>query len=154
MGKIIINNESLSKELEDLKEEIERLNLEKKRLMKIEEKYDQFLTNSKQPIVIHIDGTIVYGNKSASELFEEDSPTSIIGKSVFKYLHQDTKDLVNKRIKNVYETEKTMPLKEEKVYTNKGKLIQVAVAGHLTKYNGKNAVILYIHDIQSGSGIK
>ena len=133
---------------------IEKIQVEKckmhrieRELVESEERYRRLFELSPDAICIHSEGKIVFANPAIERLYDVDNPKGIIGKNVIDFVHPHYRDIVNLRIKHIYEGGISTPFIEEKFVKKNGEVIEVEVATTSFLYNNKPAVQVVARDI-------
>jgi PAS domain S-box-containing protein len=112
-----------------------------------EERYRNLSENSPTPIVVHIDGKIVYVNPAAIKLYGAKSPQEIINKEILSFIHPNFREQAEKRIRMVNREKITMGLVSEKIVQLDGTIIDVEVSAVPVDYFDQDAVLALINDI-------
>jgi len=112
-----------------------------------EQRYRNLAENSPIPIVVHCEGVFKFANRAAVELIGGSSKKDIVGKSYLKFVHPDYKQIVKKRVQNIYQKKGNRTLMEEKFIRLDGQVIDVEVGATMINYKGKPASQVVIRDI-------
>lgn len=111
-----------------------------------EENYRNLIESTPNPVVVHVDGRIVYANKAARYFAEGDSSSDYIGKSVYSYVHKDS---VKKARENALFTQNTgqpTPVGEQKYINAAGEIRHVESRGVPIIYEGQKAIMVSFVD--------
>ena len=91
-----------------------------------EERYRCLIGQSFDAVVIHKEGKIAVANEVALTLAGAQSPADLIGRSIYDFIHPDSKKIVEERIALLENTE-TLPRVREKFIRPDGKILHVEV---------------------------
>ena len=116
-------------------------------LKESEIKYRGLVENSPDAIAIYVEGKIVFVNNECLRLMAAETSDELIGKSVLKFVHSDSRALVAERMKKVVSEGTVLPLAEEKFVRLDGSEVEVEVKAMSTRFGNKFAVQLIIWDI-------
>jgi two-component system, sporulation sensor kinase A len=114
--------------------------------MESEDNYKIMVELSPEPIVVHVEGRIVFINRAGAELFAS-TPKRLIGKPIIEFVHPDYVDLAKSRIEQILIKRKQTELIEQKFVALDGKIINVEVRAKPIIYHGKRAALLLFRDI-------
>jgi two-component system sporulation sensor kinase A len=114
--------------------------------MESEDNYKIMVELSPEPIIVHIEGRIVFINQAGAELFAS-TPKRLIGKTVIEFVHPDYVDLALSRIEQILIKRKSTELIEQKFVDLDGKIIDIEVRASPITYHGKRAALLLCRDI-------
>ncbi|HUX53276.1 MAG TPA: PAS domain S-box protein [Williamwhitmania sp.] len=120
--------------------------------------YESALRNSEQrfralvesfpdPIVLYINGKIIFINDSGLNFLRASSPDQVLGRSVLDFVHPDSHELSKERIRIVSQEHKLAPLVETKFVRLDGNIADVEVVTIPTIYDGKPALATIVHDV-------
>jgi two-component system cell cycle sensor histidine kinase/response regulator CckA len=116
-------------------------------LRESEERYRSLVEMSPDGIVVHSEGRLVFANTAAVELLGAADRESVIGRSIFDFVHQDYHSRVKERIRAMKEGANGSPLIEEKFIRLDGTVVDVEVVAIPFTYNSQPAVQVVIRDI-------
>ncbi len=116
-------------------------------LRESEERYRRLVELSPEAIVIHTGGKFVYINPAAQRLWGAASPDELIGKPILDVVHPNSRDMAQRRIREVEELGSATELNEQKHVKLNGEVIDVEVTGIPFVYRGQPAVQAVIRDI-------
>lgn len=143
--------EQLVHELAAMRQRIAEIESNYKRaeeaLRESEERYRQLVEQPFDGVFIRSQDKILFMNKAGARMLGTEDPSQFVGKSVLDFLHPDYHEFVRKRVQEVYETGKFVPLVEEKFIRFDGKVIDVEVAATAFTYGGSPAVQVIFRDI-------
>lgn len=116
-------------------------------LRESEERYRQVVERFPEMVSILQDGKIEYINPSGVKLFRGTSPDDLVGRPVMDLVHPDSRDLAEKRLRDLMEEGKETPQEEAKFLRLDGTVVDVEVFAISTAYRGRPAVLGIIKDI-------
>lgn len=91
-----------------------RLGMVERERARLDGDLQTLLNASPDPIAIHRDEAILFGNPGAVRRFGFASPEEMVGTSIFDLIHPDDHEAVRARIRRVMETGEPAPLQEER----------------------------------------
>ncbi len=97
--------------------------------------------------VIHSKGTILYANVEALRLFAAGNKNDFIGQPVLKFVHPDSRNVVEKRLYPSYSGGPYLPRQEEKLLDTRGNIFHTEVSGITITFKEKRAIAAFIWDI-------
>lgn len=120
--------------------------------------YESALRNSEQrfralvesfpdPIVLYINGIIIFINDSGLNFLRATSPDQVLGRSVLDFVHPDYHELSKERIRMTSEERKLAPLVETKFVRLDGNIADVEIVTIPIIYDGKPALATIAHDV-------
>ena len=112
-----------------------------------EERYRHVLERFPETISVLSDGKIVYVNPAGVKMFGASSPEELLGKSALDLVHPESRELGEKRLRDLFEKGKDTPLDEAKFLRLDGTAVDVEVCSIPTVYHGRPAVLGFIKDI-------
>jgi two-component system, NtrC family, sensor kinase len=92
----------------------ERLGVVERERARLEGDLQTLLNASPDPIAIHRDGAILFGNPGAARSFGFNSPAELIGTDIFALIHPDDQQAVRARVRHVLETGEPAQLRRER----------------------------------------
>lgn len=116
-------------------------------LRESEEKYRSLIEMNPDGIAIESEDKIVFVNPSALKIHGDASAQEVLGKSIWDFIHPDSKDLVKARLQQMADTGLSVPPAEQKWIKINGEIIEVEVEATPIKYGGKYAVQFVFRDI-------
>lgn len=131
---------------EEAKQLMEKRKLQEE-LIESEKHYRTVVDNSPDAIIIHCEGKIVFVNAAAVELAGASNQKDILSKPALDFVHPDERELISKRILEIFESGKTSQWIEERFLKLDGGLIYVEVVSTPIIYGGKPSLQVIIHDI-------
>lgn len=134
------NSDKSNEDIKQLKEQVAELT-------NAREQYRQLVEFSPEAVAIHAKGILLYVNKAALQMIGAKSASEVVGKSITQFVHPDFIELVKKRVKLLYETNKATPLIQEKFIRTDGTVIDVEVISRPINYDGQKAIQIAVRDI-------
>lgn len=116
-------------------------------LSESEKQYRSLIEQSPSAIFLHVDGQVVYANKTCLSLFHATEESQFVGENLFKFISEASLEMIKERLKTIYESKKPSKLAEFKIKTVDGLLLDVESTGSLTTFQGKNAIQSVMNDI-------
>lgn len=142
---------NLQKQLQEKNVELEQEIQERKQieesLRESKERYRGLVELSPDAIVVHQNGTMMYANPAAVQLFGAHDETDMLGVSIRTFVPPDFSAVVEERIRKMEEEREPVSLVEEKIVRVDGTKLDVEVAGVPITYEGQTASQLVIRDI-------
>lgn len=123
-----------------------RKNAEKE-LSHSEECYKTLTDVSPDSIAVIIDDKIVFANKASCKLLGATSTDEILGKEIFRFVHQDSMEIAKKRFYEVFVKRNPQDFTEEKIITLDGVVKDIEVGDVPIIYDNQPAVQLVVRDI-------
>jgi PAS domain S-box-containing protein len=111
-----------------------------------EERWRTLVESHPDPIHITVDGRYAYINPSGARLFGVDHPSDMIGRSVFDFVAEETKDRLQQRKAQLERGEATEPFEHTMVRLDGKERIVVARSIPIT-YKGQDAAQTVIRDV-------
>ncbi|MGE7761566.1 PAS domain-containing sensor histidine kinase [Peribacillus sp. NPDC097895] len=116
-------------------------------LKESEQRYRSLVEVSPEAIFVHRNGIIEYMNPMGAKMLGMDSVEDIIGKSVFQFVHPDSRESVKKRIEIMRDEHKAVDLLEQKFIRLDGQVFCGETLGLPINYNGYPAIQVFCRDI-------
>ena len=116
-------------------------------LRESEERYRTLVELSPDPIVVHINGTIVIVNTAAVQIFAAKSTEDLIGRSMIEVTHPDYRLSVQDRILQMPVEGKRAPITEDKFIRLDGTVFEAEVAAMTFLWQGKSAIQVVMRDV-------
>ena len=116
-------------------------------LLKGQDLYRAVVSASQTAIVIHTDGTIVFANKAARELFAAPDADSLPGKPVTDLVLADSREDIRRHLKQVEETPERISFLEKKITRLDGKAVHVEMTSTSMSYAGGRSVVTETRDV-------
>ena len=116
--------------------------------------YRMLIENSPDAIVIYAEGKIVLVNKSGLRGIAATNANELIGKPVIQFIHPDSLEFVEGRMKEFTKDGVVLPLAEEKFIRLDGSEVEVEINAMTIRIENKPAVQLIIRDITARKQIE
>ncbi|MBI5178400.1 MAG: PAS domain S-box protein [Nitrospinae bacterium] len=115
-------------------------------LRESEERFRRLVDSAPEPIVVHIDGIIVYANKTAVETSMAKSAEEFLGKNIRDFIHPDSRQAMLNMLERLEKGE--IPAREiHRYYRLDGFIADLEVSASPIMYHGKPAVITLARDV-------
>lgn len=98
-------------------------------------------------VFVHTNRKIVFSNTNFTKLMGIDNPSLLIGRNFTDFIHEDYSEIVEKRIRLIETTGKSVPILEEKFIKLDGSIIDVAVSTTPITFENKVACLVVVQDI-------
>jgi PAS domain S-box-containing protein len=98
------------------------------------------------PIVVHIQGKIIFANPSAEFFFMHEMKKGIVGSSLASIVHEDSREEIQKLISNGKEKTKSSEIKIKRL---DGSAVMLDVISLLVNYNGETTEMIIFSDISA-----
>ncbi len=118
-----------------------------KALQDSEERYRSVVELSPNAILIHKDGKIIFANPKAVELSGLKTLDEFIGRRISDFIHEDSREHIAQRIKEMQLTRAALDVSEEKFINVKGEIIFGLVAAVHFNIHGESGHLVVIQDI-------
>ena len=112
-----------------------------------EEKYRLLVEGSPDAIEIYVDGKVVYVNEAAIRLMQARDAGSLIGKSIFDFVHPSSREIVIRRMEQMAGERVPLPYAEEQFIRLDGTAVDVEVKAIPIQYQNAPGIQLIIRDI-------
>lgn len=123
------------------------LQLAKEKAEESDAKYSSIVNILPDGVIIHVNGIIVFANKTVLDILKIDSYSDIIGKNAIEFVHPDYRTLAIDRIKYSLHNGIISQYIEEVFVNSKGEEVNVLVCGLPFRYEGQNAMLTVFTDI-------
>ncbi|HBE78577.1 MAG TPA: hypothetical protein DDW65_12500 [Firmicutes bacterium] len=120
--------------------------VEENRLLEILDFYQGLVNNSPDAILVHRDGKCVFANPAAVKILATSSPKETIGKDIMEMVHPDYHQLVEQRLKQIYNGY-SLPPQEIKLIRSDGSWVNVETNETKTQYHAKPAIQFIMRDV-------
>lgn len=112
-----------------------------------EKRYRTLVELTPQPVLVHVEGRVVYVNAAAISLFNAANAGDLLGKTVAELVHPDSRVAQAERMAQIQATGGVPSVAEAQFLTVDGSAMDVQVQGTLIVYQGKPAIQVAIHDV-------
>jgi len=147
------NKRKKDNQLKILSTELEEKNSERsiieESLLKNKVCYDILFENSQNAIIIHIEGKILYANKSAARLLGYENPLKLNDESIYNYCSQNNITATKKMYLNIVNKKLSKITYEGSILNYKGDSIAVRNTSSFYIYEGRASVLTFLLDITS-----
>lgn len=126
--------------------EAKRKRAYEKILRQSEERYRGLIELSPDGILVHSQGKILFANPIFSRMIGVEKPSSLEGKSLLDFVHQDDRSIIENHIKKMSE-ERSTHYMEQKLVDIHGEVVDVEITEICCCYEGKNAILAIVRDI-------
>jgi PAS domain S-box-containing protein len=116
-------------------------------LRESEEKFRLLIENAPDAIYVHAGARFIYLNRAAVNLFGADRADQLIGSSIMDRFHPDYHGMVTKRLHDIYEERKELPIIEQPYLRLDGSLVPVEAHAVPITYNDGKAALTFVRDI-------
>jgi PAS domain S-box-containing protein len=132
---VTIQDVTYKKETEDL-------------LIESAQRYQRLMKFLPEPIVLSVEGLIIYANKSAMKLVEASRDQDVIGRSIFDFVHPEYHEAARAIIHQVMQTDEPSSFQERRLICTDGEVIEVELSSiRIHNYNGKMVTLTVIRDL-------
>ncbi len=132
---------------EELLQTNEELHKAKKIAEESEAKYKTMVSILPDGVIIHQNGTIVFGNDAAAKIMKSDSIQNLMGLPAINFVHPDYREIAIKRIKESTVNNIIAKTIEERFIGLDGEPIDVLVTAYPFQYEGKPSMMTVFTDI-------
>ncbi|MFN8486064.1 MAG: PAS domain S-box protein [Caldilineaceae bacterium] len=133
----------------DLLSEIHERQQTEQTLRESEERYRRLVELSFETILIHLDDKLIYVNPSGVKLLGAASGQALIGQSLLHFVHPDSIDAVQARLKQVKLETKGVPLAEGRLVQPDGVTVDIEMVTIPITYQGQTAMQTVVRDIRA-----
>jgi PAS domain S-box-containing protein len=116
-------------------------------LQESEGRYRAVVDWSPESLSVTHDGTILFVNPATVSMMGAASENDLVGKSIFDFVHPDSRSLARERIEINSACGGALPMAEEQLIKLDGTVIDVEIQGRSITYNGEPAMISSIRDV-------
>jgi diguanylate cyclase (GGDEF)-like protein/PAS domain S-box-containing protein len=112
-----------------------------------EEKFRLLIENAPDAIYVHADARFIYLNHAAVNLFGAETADQLIGSSIMDRYQSDYRGMITKRLHDLYEERKKLPIVEQVYLRLDGSSVPVEAHAVPITYNDNNAALTFVRDI-------
>lgn len=116
-------------------------------LLESERRYKELFDISPDPMVVHKDGTILFGNAAAAKFFRVGDPQALTGRQILDFIHPDFREEVFRRIESAQNGAISSDFAEVQFVRADGRTGYLESVAMPTKYEGENSVLSLGRDI-------
>jgi PAS domain S-box-containing protein len=132
---VIIQDVTYIKESEDL-------------LIESAQRYQRLVKFLPEPIIVSVNGLIIYANISALKLFKASRDQDVIGRSTFDFIHPEYHEASRAIIHQVMQTDEPISFQERRLICTDGEVIEVEISSiRIHNYMGKMVTLSVIRDL-------
>jgi len=132
---------------EILKAEIRDHQRTESALRESEERYRQLVHLSPRGIYVSVRGVVVFANEAGARIMGVAHPAELVGKSSVALVDSAHREIVEARLRTLYEKKEAVPLMEQSVTRPDGSIAYVEVAAAPINYEGQVASQVVVRDI-------
>ena len=119
-----------------------------------EQRYRGLVELSREAVLLHSEGTLVFVSEKAAVLFGAGSPEQLLGKPFLDFVHPDDRDTVTRRIGTLAAPDRSVPFFRNKLIRIDGTALNAEVAANACGYRNKPAVQLLVRDVAERSHLE
>ncbi len=127
--------------------DITERNRMERELRENERRYRTLVEMSPNPVVVHIDGEIVFANEAAVELVSAETAEDLVGTGIGRYLHSEDSEGFIETAKAIQRGEVSSTRELNQVHTLDGQLRWIQSTSRPIAYHGAPAVLSVIQDV-------
>lgn len=117
-------------------------------LIESAQRYQRLVKFLPEPIVVSVEGLIIYANISAMKLLKASRDQDVIGRSTFDFVHPEYHEASRAIMHQVLQTDEPFGFQERKLICTDGEIIEVEVSSiRIHNYMGKMATLTVIRDL-------
>jgi PAS domain S-box-containing protein len=117
-------------------------------LRESEERYRNLVEMLPEGLWVHRNGIILYVNPAMVRLLGASREEELLGRSIYDFVHPESRDSVRERTEEVQEKGVTVPLKEHKYISLDGSVVDVETLATAVPFHGERAVLAVYRDIR------
>ncbi|MEO6576577.1 MAG: PAS domain S-box protein, partial [Polyangiaceae bacterium] len=111
-----------------------------------EDEFHEILERTPDAVFIHRAARCVWVSKTFADLLGYDAPRALLGVSVLSFVDPHYRDLIAERLRLREHASESLPALEIPLLRNDGSLVDVAISGVPTMYDGQRATICFTRD--------
>ncbi|WP_373232407.1 PAS domain S-box protein [Cohnella sp.] len=117
-------------------------------LIESAQRYQALVKFLPEPIVVSVDGLILYANLSAMKMVKASRDQDVIGKSTFDFVHPEYHEASRAIMRDVLQTDEPFSFQDRKIICTDGEVIEVEISSiRIHNYMGKMATLSVIRDL-------
>lgn len=116
-------------------------------LRESEERYKSLVELLPEGVWVQRQGEILYVNPAMVRLLGASRPEDLLGKSIYQFVHPDSRASVEQRTEEILRDGTTVPLKEQRYITLDGSIVEVETSATAVPFGGQRAVLAVYRDI-------
>jgi len=112
-----------------------------------EERFRVLIENAPDAIYVHADARYIYLNAAAITLFGAETADQLIGSSIMDRFHPDYREMIAKRLLDLYGQQRKLPIVEQVYLRLDGSAVPVEAHAVPITYNDQKAALTFVRDI-------
>ena len=116
-------------------------------LRESEKRYRDLVELSPDAVAVHDGKKALFANPAAARILGMHDPAEAVGMEMTRFVHGESRALVDTRVRDMFQRGKTAPLVEEKFLRVDGSVVDVEVAAMPVTWHGKPAIQVAFRDI-------
>lgn len=116
-------------------------------LRESEERYKSLVELLPEGVWVQRQGKILYVNPAMVRLLGASGPEDLLGKSIYQFVHPDSRSSVEQRTEEILRDGITVPLKEQRYMALDGSIVEVETSATAVPFGGQRAVLAVYRDI-------
>jgi len=117
-------------------------------LRESEERYKNLVELLPEGVWVQRQGEILYVNPAMVRLLGASGPEDLIGKSIYQFVHPNSRASVEQRTEEIMRYGFTVPLKEQSYIALDGSMVEVETSATAVPFGGQRAVVAVYRDIR------
>ncbi len=117
-------------------------------LRESEERYKNLVELLPEGVWVQRQGEILYVNPAMVRLLGASGPEELIGKSIYQFVHPDSRASVEQRTEEIMRDGITVPLREQSYIALDGSIVEVETSATAVPFGGQRAVVAVYRDIR------
>lgn len=117
-------------------------------LRESEERYKNLVELFPEGVWVQRAGVILYVNPAMAKLLGASGPEELVGKSIYQFVHPDSRASVEQRTEEILRDGITVPLKEQRYIALDGSILEVETSATAVSFAGQRAVLAVYRDIR------
>lgn len=116
-------------------------------LRESEERYKSLVELLPEGVWVQRAGEILYVNPAMARLLKASGPGELLGKSIYQFVHPESRASVEQRTQEILQKGTTVPLKEQRYVALDGSILEVETSATAVPFGGQRAVLAVYRDI-------
>ncbi len=118
-------------------------------LKESEQRYRNLVEVLPEGVWVQRQGVILYVNPAMVRLLGASAPEQLVGRSIYEFVHPDSRASVEQRTQEIQQDGGTVPLKEQRYVSLKGSVVEVETSATAVPFQGQRAVLAVYRDISA-----